>query len=177
MLMRSIALILTIAAVALIAVGCGDDSDDGEDGGGGAAATQTTEEATTEAATTEAAAPEAKGTVVKVSDSEFGRILFGSNDQAIYLFEKESGPKSECYDECAEAWPPVLTKGDPVAGEGTDQSLLGTTQRDDGSTQVTYNGHPLYFYANEGPGEVRCHNVDLNGGIWAVVQPNGDRAA
>jgi predicted lipoprotein with Yx(FWY)xxD motif len=165
-------LIIAAAVAALAVAGCGDDdSDDGGDGAD-AATTQTAEQATTEAAQ-----PEAKGTVVKVSDSEFGRILFGSNDQAIYLFEKESGPKSECYGECAVAWPPVLTKGDPVAGEGTDQGLLGTTKRDDGSIQVTYNGHPLYFYAHEGPGEVRCHNVDLNGGIWAVVQPNGDRAA
>jgi predicted lipoprotein with Yx(FWY)xxD motif len=169
--MRPIALTLTIAALALVAAGCGDDSDDG--GNGDAAAT--TEE-TTEQVTTEAPPPQPKGTVVKVSDSEFGPMLFDSRDQAIYLFEKESGPKPECYGECAEAWPPVLTEGDPVAGKGTDQSLLGTTKRDDGSTQVTYNGHPLYFYAHEAPGEVRCHNIDLNGGIWAVVQPNGDRA-
>ena len=45
----------------------------------------------------------------------------------------------------------------------------------DGSTQVTYGGQPLYFYAHEGPGEVRCHNVDLNGGLWWVIGPDGRR--
>ena len=173
--MRSIALALTIAALALVAAGCGDDS---ADGGDEAAATQTsTEGASTAEATTEAAPAQSDGTEVKVSDSEFGPMLFDANEQAIYLFEKETSSKPECYGECAVAWPPVLTNGEPVAGKGTDQSLLGTTKRDDGTTQVTYKGHPLYFYANEGPGEVRCHNVDLNGGIWAVVKPNGDRAA
>src|SRR5688572_28938718 len=127
--MRSIALALTIAALALIAAGCGDDSDGGGDGDAAA----TTEE-TTEPLATEAPPPEPKGTVVKVSGSEFGPMLFGSNDQAIYPFEKESGSKSECYGECAEAWPPVLTKGGPVAAKGADQGLLGTTRRNDGST-------------------------------------------
>ena len=52
--------------------------------------------------------------------------------------------------------------------------LLGTTQRSDGAVQVTYAGHPLYFYANEDPGEVLCHDVFLNGGTWYVVTPEGD---
>ena len=52
--------------------------------------------------------------------------------------------------------------------------LLGTIQRDDGSTQLTYNGHPLYFYAHEGKGEVLCHNVEEFGGLWLVVDPAGD---
>ena len=55
-------------------------------------------------------------------------------------------------------------------------SLLGTTQRTDGTTQVTYDEHPLYFYAHEGKREVRCHDVFLNGGTWYAVQPDGQRA-
>ena len=97
-----------------------------------------------------------------------------ASDQAIYLFDKEGGPKSECYGECAAAWPPVLTEGEPRAGAGTKAGLLGTTERDDGGTQVTYNGHPLYYYAHEGPGEVTCHDVDEFGGLWLVVDPAGD---
>jgi predicted lipoprotein with Yx(FWY)xxD motif len=114
------------------------------------------------------------GTTITTGDSQYGEILFDDSDQAIYLFDKESSATSECYGACAEAWPPVLTEGDPRAGGGTDSKLLGTTERDDGSTQVTYDGHPLYFYAHEGPGEVLCHNVDEFGGLWLVLEPSGE---
>jgi predicted lipoprotein with Yx(FWY)xxD motif len=68
----------------------------------------------------------------------------------------------------------VFTSGAPKAGKGVDASLLGTVKRRDGKRQVTYGGKPLYFYAHERPGEVKCHNVDLNGGLWWVVGPDGD---
>lgn len=116
------------------------------------------------------------GTRIVVSDSEFGAMLFDGTGQAIYLFAVETTSRSRCYDACAEAWPPVLTTGDPVAGPGVEGSMLGTTKRADGTVQVTYHDHPLYFYAHEGPGEVRCHDVFLNGGSWYVVQPGGDPA-
>ena len=80
-----------------------------------------------------------------------------------------------CYGECAEAWPPVYTDGDPQAGTGVEESLMGTVRRRDGRLQVTYAGKPLYLYAHEAPGEVRCHNVNLNGGLWWVVGPDGKR--
>ncbi len=120
--------------------------------------------------------PQVTGTVITTGDSEFGTMLFNEKKQAIYIWELEQSSKAECYGECAEAWPPVLTNGTPhVAGE-VKSDLLGTTKRNDGSTQVTYNGHPLYYYANEGPGEVKCHNVVTHGGLWWVIQPNGNRA-
>jgi predicted lipoprotein with Yx(FWY)xxD motif len=103
-------------------------------------------------------------------------MLFGANGRAIYIWQVERSAEPECYDECAEAWPPVLTKGKPAADGDVDASLLGTAERSDGSHQVTYNGHPLYYYAHEGPGEVKCHNVATHGGLWWVVQPNGVRA-
>jgi predicted lipoprotein with Yx(FWY)xxD motif len=114
------------------------------------------------------------GTTIELGDSQFGPMLFDSNDQAIYLFDKETSDKADCYGDCATAWPPVLTKGEPVAGKGLKQRLLGTTERKDGKVQVTYNGHPLYFYVNEGPGEVKCHDVVQFGGTWLVVGPDGD---
>lgn len=115
------------------------------------------------------------GTVVTTGDSEFGEILFDDNNQAIYIWEVEESEQPLCYDDCADAWPPVLTSAEPQANGGVDEELLGTTNRRDGSTQVTYNGHPLYYYAHEGPGEVRCHNVSTHGGLWWVIKPNGDR--
>jgi predicted lipoprotein with Yx(FWY)xxD motif len=117
----------------------------------------------------------AAGTKITVRGSEFGSMLFGPDRQAIYVFERDGRDRSRCYGECAKAWPPVYTKGKPVAGPGTRASLLGTAKRRDGRLQVTYRGRPLYFYVNEGPGEVRCHNVNLNGGLWWVVGPDGRR--
>ena len=116
------------------------------------------------------------GTVITSGDSDFGTILFDDAGQAIYIWEVEESDIAECYDDCAVAWPPVLTDGTPVAAGSVNGDLLGTTERTDGTTQVTYNGHPLYYYAHEGPGEVKCHNVSTHGGLWWVVQPNGMRA-
>ena len=110
---------------------------------------------------------------MQTADSEFGEILFDGAGQAIYLFDKEPTATPECYDDCAEAWPPVLTEGDPVAATNVLADQLGTTQRTDGATQVTYAGHPLYYYAHEGINQVLCHNVDEFGGVWLVVTPSG----
>lgn len=103
-------------------------------------------------------------------------MLFDATGQAIYLFDIETTSKPRCYDACAEAWPPVLTTGDPVAGPGVKSSLLATTERTDGTVQVTYNDHPLYFYAHEAKREVKCHDIFLNDGNWYVIQPGGDAA-
>jgi len=116
------------------------------------------------------------GTRIVLRESRFGPMLFDAGRQAIYLFDVETSDEPRCYDACAEAWPPVLTDGPPVAGAGLRPRLLGTTERRDGSQQLTYGGHPLYFYAHEGPGEVECHDVFLNGGNWYVVRADGTRA-
>ena len=168
--MRKLAFLLVALVLAL--AGCGG----GEDEGGG-----------TQAEPTPAAEPPAEqqqsgdgeqaedGTEVIVADSEFGDMIYGADKQAIYIFENDRKDESVCYDECAEAWPPVYTEGKPKAGDGVDAKLLGTTKRRDGKLQLTYDGQPLYFYANEDPGEVRCHNVELNGGLWWVIGPDGKR--
>jgi predicted lipoprotein with Yx(FWY)xxD motif len=104
-------------------------------------------------------------------------MLYDVSGQPIYLFDAEATSRPECYGECAEAWPPVLTKGKPRAEGGVRPDLLGTTRRRDGSTQITYAGHPLYFYAHEGKYQVLCHNVDEFGGTWLVVKPNGNPAS
>jgi predicted lipoprotein with Yx(FWY)xxD motif len=110
-------------------------------------------------------------------ESGFGRVLFDANDQVVYVFENDQRNRSACTSaECVKAWPPVLTKEQPSGGAGVDESLLGTIRRDDGSLQVTYNGRPLYFYEHEAPGEIKCHNVDLHGGLWWVVTPKGEPA-
>jgi predicted lipoprotein with Yx(FWY)xxD motif len=163
-----IRLIALVSALALFALaGCGDDDD-----GGGEEGTAT-EATTAEATETAPAAVAATGTTIKTGDSQFGPVLFDGDDRAIYYFDKETSAKSECYGACAEAWPPVLTEGDPRAGQGAQAGKLGTTERDDGTTQVTYDGRPLYYY-DEPPGQVTCHNVEEFGGLWLAIQPNGD---
>ncbi len=120
--------------------------------------------------------PTEQGQKVIAAESDFGTILFDDTGQAIYLFDVETTSQPRCYGACADAWPPVLTDGAPLAGAQVKGSLLGTTPRTDGATQVTYDGHPLYFYAHEGKNEVKCHDVFLNGGNWYAVQPAGSRA-
>jgi len=119
-----------------------------------------------------AADARSSGTTIKVRPSQYGDVIWNANRQAIYLFTKEKGSKSRCYGACAEAWPPVLTSGAPIAGSGARKDLLGTTKRSDGKTQVTYGGHPLYYY-DEPRGKIFCHDVNEFGGDWLVVKPDG----
>jgi predicted lipoprotein with Yx(FWY)xxD motif len=112
---------------------------------------------------------------IVAKESAFGRVLFDVNGQVVYAFEKDRRNQSNCTsEECVRAWPPVLTQEKPSAGEGVDVRLLGTIRRSDGRLQMTYNGRPLYFYEHEAPGEIKCHNVELHGGLWWVVTPRGD---
>jgi predicted lipoprotein with Yx(FWY)xxD motif len=113
------------------------------------------------------------GTRVTVISSQLGRILGDGRGQAFYLFDKERRGRSECYGACAEAWPPVLAKGRPVAGDGVRARWLGTTRRRDGARQVTYRGRPLYYYIADAPGRVLCHDVREFGGLWLVIRPDG----
>lgn len=163
----------SLSMAALAFAGCGGGDKDGATTS--PAATTAVPAPTTAAPTTAAPAPKpaATGTRITLRGSDYGKILFDGRGQAIYLFEKEQTSKPECYGECADAWPPVYTKGTPRAGSGIAPGLLGVTRRSDGRSQVTYNGHPLYFYAHEGTGEVRCQNVFLNGGKWLVVTADG----
>lgn len=170
--MKTIALLLMTALLAL--AGCGGDDPDPDPAPSEDAAMSKEKD---EAAMKKDDAAMSKGTKLVIGDSEFGSMLFDSKKQAIYIFENDERGKSNCYDDCAEAWPPVFTDAKPQAGSGVRAALLGTTKRRDGKLQVTYAGQPLYYYAHEAPGEVKCHNVDLNGGFWWVVGPEGKRRA
>ncbi len=120
-----------------------------------------------------AAAP-ADGTKITARGSEFGSMIWAPGRQAAYMFENDGRNESRCHGRCAKAWPPVLSEGRPRAGRGVDSTLLGTTRRRNGDRQVTYASKPLYTYAHEGAGEVLCHDVNLNGGLWWVLGPDGE---
>jgi predicted lipoprotein with Yx(FWY)xxD motif len=168
--MKMVALLLLVGLLAV--AGCGDDDDTPANSGVDDAAMKKDGAGMKK---DDAAMMNGKRTTITLGDSEFGSMLFGSNKQAIYVFENDLDGESVCYDECATAWPPVLTDGKPKAGDGVDAALLGTVKRRGGKLQVSYAGKPLYFYAHERPGEVRCHNVNLNGGFWWVIGPDGKR--
>jgi predicted lipoprotein with Yx(FWY)xxD motif len=168
--------------VLILTAACGNDLSPDADSPATTSSAHNTADGSTRSTTEKPAssptpAPGASGTRIVVADSDFGQMLFDATGQAIYLFDIETTSEPQCYGACAEAWPPVLTTGRPVDGRGVRASLLGTTKRTNGTVQVTYNDHPLYFYAHEGKHEVKCHNIFLNGGTWYVVQPGGAPAA
>jgi predicted lipoprotein with Yx(FWY)xxD motif len=104
-----------------------------------------------------------------------GTYLTGAGGRAVYLWVADSGGKSACSGACAKAWPPVETKGKPTAGTGVNAADLGTTTRSDGSEQVTYKGHPLYYFiADKSAGEVKGQGTNGFGAKWWLVTPAGD---
>jgi predicted lipoprotein with Yx(FWY)xxD motif len=113
-------------------------------------------------------------TTVKVMKTRYGRILVDGDGRALYLFTRERGAASRCYGACADAWPVFFARGKLRAGSGAEARLIGTTRRKDGRRQVTYAGHPLYYYVTDRePGQVTCQNVVEYGGTWLVVAPSG----
>jgi predicted lipoprotein with Yx(FWY)xxD motif len=107
-------------------------------------------------------------------NTRYGPVLFDGRNRVLYGFTRDRrGAPSRCYGACAAAWPVYFAQGKLQAGKGVRRALLGTVRRRDGRRQVTYNGWPLYYYAHEGPGEVKCQNVEGFGGLWLVVRSNG----
>jgi len=118
-------------------------------------------------------APSAGGVLVKVAQKEgLGAFLVDSRGRTLYLFLADTPTRSACTGGCAENWPPLLTSGAAQAGEGVDASKLGTLAREDGTTQVTYNGHPLYYFAGDAQaGDTHGQGI---GGKWYLVSPAGE---
>jgi predicted lipoprotein with Yx(FWY)xxD motif len=126
----------------------------------------------TSAGVAAASAPTAPAKV-KVRTTKLGTVLVDGKGVTLYLFTKDTGGKSVCFGPCAKAWPPLLTKGAPQALGSAKASELGTVRRGKGYRQVTYNGHPLYYFTPDGgvPGKVTGQDV---GGIWFVVNTSGN---
>jgi predicted lipoprotein with Yx(FWY)xxD motif len=118
------------------------------------------------------AAPSA-GARLTVRSTEYGKALFGPSGKVLYVFGADRRSTSHCYGVCAQAWPPLLTKGRPIAGHGVRANLLGTTKRKNGTLQVTYNHHPLYYYSADKVGKVMCQHANMHGGLWLIIKPNG----
>ena len=173
--------LIAIAACAVVAAGCGDDSAETAERAPAEAteASQPAEAAAPEEEPAERAEPAARrrGPLVKLRDSQFGPVIFNGRDQAAYFFTRDKGGKSRCYGECAVAWPPFYARGKPRAGRGVKKSLLGTVARRDGRRMVTYAGKPLYFYAHDPKRQVLCNDIAEFGGTWFAVTPQGKAPA
>src|SRR3954470_15235288 len=146
---------VALSLVALAAAGCGSNSRN--------------------AATSTAQAAGGHPATLSVANTGLGKILVDSHGRALYLFQKDSGSKSACSGECATAWPPLRSGGEPTAGAGAQASLIGTTPRSDGRPQVTYAGHPLYGYQGDTkPGDTSGQGSTGFGAPWYVLSPTGN---
>ena len=114
-------------------------------------------------------------TIAIADNAKLGKILVDGRGKTLYLFAKDTGSASTCYGACATYWPPVLTKDSPLAGTGANAALLGTTKRSDGTTEVTYAGHPLYYVVTDhNPGDATGQAVNNFGAAWYVLGPDGN---
>lgn len=103
-----------------------------------------------------------------------GDYLTDAAGRTLYVFAADRGTTSTCTGSCASFWPPLTTTGAPAAGSGAQASLLGTSARSDGTTQITYAGHPLYrFKLDAHPGDANGQGKNIDGGLWWVVDPSG----
>ena len=139
-----------------------------------AATDAATEAPTTDAASTEGVPVTGAATVNVAEVGTFGEALVDGEGRSLYLFtnDTQNSGTSSCTGECLVNWPPLLTDGDPVAGDGVDQAMLGTISLPDGTTQVTYNGWPLYYYIDDtAAGDANGQGV---GGVWFLVTPTGE---
>src|SRR5215831_4629169 len=120
------------------------------------------------------ASASAGGTLVKVGPSSLGRVLVDGHGKTLYIWAHDKGSKSTCYGDCAGYWPPLLTRGKPVASYGARSTLLGTSRRSDGRIQVTYAGHPLYYFVQDSkPGQTKGEGLTGFGGRWDPVSAAG----
>jgi predicted lipoprotein with Yx(FWY)xxD motif len=176
---HSTPLLYTVAALAaaLLGAGCGSSSTASPASSGTTSAASsggTSRGYGYGGATGSTTSSAASAASISVRTTPLGRILVDASGMTIYLFEQDSGTTSTCNGSCAKFWPPVATKGKPKAGAGIDAAKLGTTTRDDGTTEVTYNGHPLYFYAGDKhPGDTTGQGLNAFGALWYVVSPAG----
>jgi predicted lipoprotein with Yx(FWY)xxD motif len=155
----------------VLLAGCGSSSSSSSSSASTPAETPTQSTAST---STTAATP---GTTVGAEKGKLGTILVaGPEKRTVYLFEADKGTTSTCDGACASAWPPVTTEGKPMAAGGALNADLGTTKRSDGSEQITYKGHPLYYFEEDkATGDTKGQGSDAFGAGWYVMKASGKK--
>jgi predicted lipoprotein with Yx(FWY)xxD motif len=168
--------ILPCLLAAVVVAGCGSSSSSSTSRAAPAASSSSTTAASTSSSSSSSAAATAKPVVLSTKhDKKLGAILAaGAKKMTVYLFEADKGDKSRCSGACAAAWPPVI--GTASAVRGAMASDIGTTMRSDGSTQVTYKGHPLYYFVKDkDDGDAYGQNKHQFGADWYVLSPSGSK--
>ena len=155
-----------LASLTLVLAACGGGTSAyGAGGSGGYGAPAATPSAAAGAAAT-----------VDLHGSRLGQILVDAQGRTLYLFEADKNGKSNCDGPCATAWPPYLSTGTPHAAMGATANLVSTTARADGTTQVNYAGHPLYYYVGDkAPGDTTGQDIDQFGAKWYVLAKDGNK--
>jgi predicted lipoprotein with Yx(FWY)xxD motif len=166
---RPLVVLVALAAAGALAAGCGSSSSGSggsSSGGGGIYG----------GGPTSTSGGQSDVATVTAASSKLGMILVDGGGRTLYLFAKDQPNQSACDGACVAAWPVDQSSATPKAGGGVKASLLGTISRGDGTTQVTYNGHPLYYYSGDsGAGQQNGQGVDAFGAGWFVVSPTGGK--
>ena len=159
---RPLMALVALAAVGVLAAGCGSNGSGSSTGGYGSSGTAPASGGASSVAT------------VSATSTSLGMILVDGCGRTLYLFEKDQPNQSACAGACAAAWPVDQSSGTPKAGSGVTASMLGTIKRSDNTTQVTYNKHPLYYFQGDsGAGQHNGQGVDAFGAKWYAVTPAG----
>jgi predicted lipoprotein with Yx(FWY)xxD motif len=164
------------AGVAMLAAACGSAGTTGSVYGGSGSSTGSAGAGASSGGNPyrPAAQPAAGALSVKVGMSGLGSFLTDGQGRTLYLFTRDSGGASSCSGGCTSVWPPVTSSTAVQVGTGASASLLGTTSRGGGQMQVTYNGHPLYYYVGDiNPGDTNGEQLNQFGGLWYAVSPGG----
>jgi predicted lipoprotein with Yx(FWY)xxD motif len=157
-----LAAVASIGAVALVAAGCGGSS----------------KSSSSSAGTKSSAPPASSGNALAAKSSSLGQILTASGGRTLYLFAKDTGPKSMCSGACAGEWPPFTATKAPQVSGGASSAQIKLVRRSDGKMQVTYNGHPLYFFSGDSSaGQTNGEGVNAFGARWWAVSPAGAKVA
>jgi predicted lipoprotein with Yx(FWY)xxD motif len=161
---RLLSLPALVVAGALLLAACG----------GSSSSSSTTAASSSAYAPAKAAGSPRPTPVVGTSTSSLGTFLVDAKGRALYLWKADHGPMSACSGACAQAWPPLTATATPKAGGAAKASLLGTIKRADGTREVTYAGHPLYYYAGDSaPKQTNGQGSNSFGSPWWVVSPAG----
>jgi predicted lipoprotein with Yx(FWY)xxD motif len=156
--------VVAVVALAVAIAACG---------GSGSSSKKTTSSASSSAPP---AAPQSGGVKVSLRKVSFGTVLVGPNSHTVYMFLKDTGTSSQCNGKCAKVWAPLTTSGKPQSGSGLKASLLGASKRSDGQMQVTYGGHPLYYYEDDKkPGTTEGEGSKEFGAEWYAVGADGKK--
>jgi predicted lipoprotein with Yx(FWY)xxD motif len=170
---RVAALVAAALLILLVVASCG---------GGSSSSTTSTAAKTTSTPAPPKPPPNAEEGTVFVSLGSakgLGEVLVDSEGRTLYAFSGDAGGAPSCEGGCAKAWPPLLDEsGEPQPSNGTGAARLGTVKRPDGTTQVTYAGHPLYeFGGDKAPGDANGNGESAFGGTWTALKGNGEPAS